>query len=165
MPAGDVLPGGDAADRAIELTTDDRGAASFPAPAWTHVRVVLPDGVRATSGALVPDTCRDARIEVAVRGKTTLFVTFPRGMAAPATLVGEHEGADFLPDRRLPRTVLRREATMPAGGGREVALYRAYVRTDAPPTVTLRLPTKVWGMDRLRMAFDADATRSLDLSK
>jgi len=165
VPAGDVLPGGLPTDAAIALTTDERGVASFAAPAWTHVRVVMPDGVRTRSGTLVPDSCREARIEVAVRGRMAVFVTFPKGQAAPLTLVGEHEGADFTPDRRLPRTVLRREAVMPDGADRQVALYKAYVRTDAPATVTLHLPKKVWGLDRLRMAFEADETRSLDLSK
>jgi len=165
VPAGDVLPGGLPTDAAIALTTDERGVASFTAPAWTHVRVVMPDGVRTRSGALVPDSCRDARIEVAVRGRAAVFVTFPKGQVAPLTLVGEHESADFMPDRRLPRTVLRREAVMPDGTDRQVALYKAYVRTDAPATVTLHLPKKVWGLDRLRMAFEAGETRSLDLSK
>ena len=165
VPAGDVLPGGRLDDAPRSLVTDDRGVAEFTPPAWSHARIALPDGLRPRLGTLIPDTCREARIEVPVLGRTRLLVTFPATMEPPLALVGDHESATFFHDRRLPRTVFRREALMPTGGGRSVAAYSAVYRTDAPSNVALRLPAKVWGLDRLRMTLEPEATKTLDLSK
>jgi hypothetical protein len=165
VPAGDVLPGGQVGDAPLALVTDDKGAVEFAVPAWTHVQIMLPDGLRPRRGTLVPDTCREARIEVPVLGRTRLLITFPATMPAPLALASDHEAATFFYDRRLPRTVFRREAVMEAGGGKQIAVYSAAFRTDAPANVALRLPAKVWGLDRLRMTLVSETTKPVDLSK
>lgn len=165
VPAGDLLPGGHIGDAPLALVTDDKGVVEFAPPAWTHVQVTLPDGIRPRRGTLVPDTCREARIEVPVLGRTRLLITFPAAIPAPLALASDHEAATFFYDRRLPRTVFRREAVMEAGGGKQIAVYSAAFRTDAPPTVALRLPAKVWGLTRLRMTLESETTKPVDLSK
>ncbi len=165
VPAGDVLPGGTRKDAPIPLITDEKGFVEFMPPDWTHVRIALPDGLRSRRGTLVPDTCREARIEVPVLGKTHLLITFPSKVDAPSALASDHEAATLFYDRRLPRTVFRREAVMDTGAGKQVAVYSAAFRTDAPPSVVLRLPMKVWGLDRLRMTLVTETTKTIDLSK
>ena len=103
--------------------------------------------------------------ELPVLGKTRLLVTFPSSIEPPVALASDHEAATFFFDRRLPRTVFRREATMPAGAGRQVAEYSAWFRTDAPASVAVVLPAKVWGLDRLHLTLEPDVTKTIDISK
>jgi cytochrome c peroxidase len=165
VPAGDRLPGAPAGPGPIvTLRTDEDGEVAYTPPAWTHARLVLPDGVASPDGALVPDTCRKARVRVAVRGTVRLWLTLPASVAPPATVVADHMEATLFPDRRRPRTVFRALARTDAGGA-SVTLYRAFVRTDVPPRVALRLPVPRWGVDRLRMTIEADESVRLDLTR
>lgn len=165
VPAGDRLPGADAADRDGWFERSDAsGVIRYRPPAWTHVRLVLPDGVAAVDGALVPDTCREATVRVAVHGQVRLVLTMPPKVPAPATVVADHVDAKVFPDLRMPRTVFRRMTALNVGD-KEVALYVAAMRTDVPPRVALRLPVRVWGLDRLRVTLDPKDEVRLDLSK
>ncbi|MCC7136822.1 MAG: c-type cytochrome [Planctomycetes bacterium] len=165
VPAGDRLPGADAADRDGWFERSDAsGVIRYRPPAWTHVRLVLPDGVAAVDGALVPDTCREATVRVAVHGQVRLVLTMPPKVPAPATVVADHVDAKVFPDLRMPRTVFRRMTVLNVGD-KEVALYVAAMRTDVPPRVALRLPVRVWGLDRLRVTLDPKDEVRLDLSK
>jgi mono/diheme cytochrome c family protein len=165
LAAGDRLPGAQA-DRGpiATLRTDAEGRVEYAPPPWTHVRLVLPDGVASPDGPLVPDTCRRARVRLDVRGTVRLWLTLPAGVEPPATVVGDHVEATLFPDRRRPRTVFRALARTDAGGS-SVTLYTALVRTDAPPRVALRLPAPRWGVDRLRMTIEAGRDVRLDLTR
>ena len=133
VAAGDRLPGLDPIDLdGWVVRTDDAGWISYEPPLSTHVRVLLPDGLRVDRGALVPDTCRESVIEVPVNGRVRVLVTMPTGVAAPPTLVAEHVEARIFPDRRRPRTVLRLESVMPVGGARS--------RSTAPRVGPTRRP-------------------------
>ena len=165
IAAGDRLPGIDPNDLdGWKARTDEAGWISYEPPLSTHVRVVLPDGLRAETGALVPDTCREAVIAVPVHGRVHLLVTLPAGVAAPPTIVAVHVDAQVFPDRRRPRTVFRPEG-MTKAGDKLVALYGAPERTDVPPRVLLHLPVRAWGMDQLHLTLDPARTTRLDLSK
>ena len=163
-PAGDALPGAFPAV-ARTLVTDDAGRVEFTPGATTHVRVVLEGGLRPVGGALVPDTCRSATIQIPVRGRCRVLAVLPAGEAVPAALVAEHPEARFFPDRRTPRTILRLEAQDTIGDGRVVAMYAGSLRTDVPARSVLRLPTAAWGLDRLRVVLDPEETVKVDLSK
>jgi hypothetical protein len=163
-PAGDVLPSG-AGEQPIALTSDAEGYVEFAPFRTTHARVVFEGGLRPVGGAFVPDTCRSATLRIPVRGTTRLVVTLPKGRVAPEAIVAEHPGALFFPDRRTPKTLLRRVSALDLADGRTLALYSAPFRTDVPSSAVLRLPEKTWGLDRLHLALGPDTTGRLDLSK
>jgi cytochrome c peroxidase len=166
-PAGDVLPAlpGAAADEPRDLVADAEGRLELAPFAATHARVLLEGGLEPDGGSLVPDTCREAVLRVPVRGSARLLVTFRLGAVVPDALVLEHPKASFRARGRTPRTLLRRESLTAAPDGRPQALYSAPLRTDVPATAVLRLPVPAWGLERLTLAFSADETRTLDLSR
>jgi len=165
IPAGDRLPGADPKDAdGWVAMTDESGVVTFEPPLWTHVRLLLADGVEPFAGSMVPDTCRDATIVVPVQGKVRMLVTMPKGVAAPTAVVAEYVEAKIFPDRRRPRSILRRESSLVVGE-KEVAVYTAPFRTDLPPRVSVRLPVPAWGMERLRATLDPREEYRLDLSR
>ncbi|MBL9088061.1 MAG: c-type cytochrome, partial [Planctomycetia bacterium] len=165
VPAGDRLPGARPDDlRGKDLVTDDDGRVAFAMPRFTHVELRFADGLRPAAGALVPDTCREAVVALPVKGRVGMFLTLPAGVEAPLGVEAVHDTAQVFPDRRYPRTVLRREAVQTVGG-KVVAYYRAPFRTDVPPRAALVLPVRTWGMDRMRLTLEADADVRLDLSR
>lgn len=165
VPAGDRLPGARPEDRrGVDLVTDDDGRATFPMPRFTHVELRFADGLRPAAGTLVPDTCREAVVALPVKGRVGMFLTLPEGVEAPLGIEAVHDTAQVYPDRRYPRTVLRREAVQTVGG-KAVAYYRAPFRTDVPARTSLVLPVRTWGMDRMRFTLEADKDVRLDLSR
>jgi cytochrome c peroxidase len=163
LPDGDRLPGAVEADaKGRDFTTDDDGRISYDPPRWTHVQIVLADGLKPASGTFVPDTCREATIRVPVRGQVAMFLTLPAGVAPPAVVEARHETSLLYPDRRFPRTVFRRETAQEVGG-KTIALYRAPFRTDLPTRVTIALPMRAWGLDALHMSLDPAKELRLDL--
>jgi hypothetical protein len=164
VPAGDVLPGferREAAERALE--TDENGRVAFTPPHATHTRILLPDGLVPAGGDLVPDTCRDVRVVVPIRGRARLTVTFPKGAVAPETLVVRHADTMVFPDRRLPTTILRRTSAEPAADGTLKAEYDGTYRTDVGESGDLVLPTPFLGMSTLRLFLDPASASSLRL--
>jgi cytochrome c peroxidase len=140
VPEGDTLPGDVARTSApLRLVTDTKGWVAYVPPLRTHGRIVLPDGLAPEGGPLVPDTCVEADIRVPVDGRTRLVVAFPEAVKAPDRLLAQHEGVMRLPGHDAPRTVFVLSGSMRAAG-RDVAVYEAWLRTDVPPTVVLRLP-------------------------
>jgi hypothetical protein len=163
-PAGDDLPA--PGERApVHLVTDGDGVVEFAPFATTHARVVLEGGLRPLGGALIPDTCRSATVRIPVRGLARLAVMIPAGEAVPDAFVAEHPMARLFPDRRTPRTILRRVASTDLADGRSVALYSAPFRTDVPAVSPVKLPRTVWGMDRIQLRLDPEERASLDLTK
>ena len=88
---------------------------------------------------LIPDTCRAATIQTAIKGEMQVVVTFPSEWPAPPMIVAEHPSAVNAAGRLAPRTVFRRMGTIDTKAGR-VARYSAWVRSDAPPSAVLRFP-------------------------
>ncbi len=141
-----LTPVGDVAARDVvgldtlaPRTTDAKGWIAFPRTHRTHVRVTLPGGMGLRDGALVPDTCRKARVRVPVRGKTSVVVRYPPGAQAPDVLVAVHQGTVVLPGHEAPRTRLERTHTLVSGDVRLVR-YEGWLRTDVPADVWLRVP-------------------------
>ena len=140
VPVGDEIPIARAdGNETIEAVTNDQGWLTFTPPGRTHVRVVLPGGLEPLQGALVPDTCRRAKIKVPVRGRTRLLVTFLPSQKPPRFLAAEHQGGRVLQGHPTPRTrfALEKVATVKR---RAVAQYEGWVRSDVPPSVHLRIP-------------------------
>jgi hypothetical protein len=165
IPAGDRLPGADPRDAEGSVAmTDEHGFVTVEPPLWTHVRVQLPDGIEPIGGSMVPDTCRDATIALPVAGTVRMLITMPKGVEAPAAVVADYVEARVFPNRHRPRSVLRRESSLVVGE-KELAVYSAPFRTDVPPRVSLRLPIKAWGVDRLRITLDPRDDARLDLSR
>ena len=80
---------------------------------------------------------------IPLRGMGRLRVTFPEDAPVPELLELEHDGADFRPDQRLPRTVLRLEGSAETHFGASVAVYWAWIRTDVPAEATLLVPKNI----------------------
>jgi cytochrome c peroxidase len=140
VPAGDTLPGDvPCASRPLELVTDERGWIEYAPPMRTHVRLVLAEGLEPVGGDLVPDTCDRAEVVLPVRGRTALVVTFAAGMEAPDRIVVEHATEMELPKPMVPRSVLVRESDVTVGG-RSVARYAGWLRTDLSRDVRVLLP-------------------------
>jgi cytochrome c peroxidase len=140
VPAGDTLPGDvPCASRPLELTTDERGWIQYAPPMRTHVRLVLPESLEPVGGDLVPDTCHRADVVLPVRGRTAVVVTFPAGVEPPDRLALEHATEMDLPRPMVPRSVLVRESDV-AVGGRSVARYAGWLRTDLSRDVRVLLP-------------------------
>ncbi|MDA1195033.1 MAG: c-type cytochrome, partial [Planctomycetota bacterium] len=130
------------------LRTDDKGLIEFCNRRTTHTRLALPGGLVPTDGALVPDSCRKARVRVPVRGRTTLLVRFGDGVEPPAVLAAEHLGTIELPGHDRPRTRFARGDVLDLGRGTLVR-YEAWLRTDVPASVQLRVP----GLDEAKSHF------------
>jgi len=141
-----LTPVGDNAARDVQglgalptQTTDARGWIAFPRTSRTHVRITLPGGMGLRDGALVPDTCRKARVRVPVRGKTAIVVRYPAGVPVPDVLVAVHQGTIVLPGHEAPRTRLERTHVITSGDVR-IVRYEGWLRTDVPSDVLLRVP-------------------------
>ncbi len=160
---GDRMPGW-SEDRRVarRVTTDADGAFEFEPGQTTHVRLALPDGLPATGGLLVPDTCARAVVEVPVDGRVTLVLSLAPGANAPERLVAEHEGTMRLPGHLPPRTVLTR-ASLHELGGRRLASYEGWLRTDVPPRVIVRVPGDRRADPDHRVTLVAGKTVRLDL--
>lgn len=139
LPAGDTLPREEAQKDAITVTTDAKGWFAFAPPAFTHVRMVLPDGLVPLGGDLVPDSCVRAVVKVPVRGHATVAVLVNKGRSLPETIYAEHLGGLRFEGHEAPRTVLTRTHVLEADGHR-ILRYRGWFRTDVQPAVTFDLP-------------------------
>jgi hypothetical protein len=140
VPAGDTLPGDlPRTSPSLDLVTDERGCVEYAPPFRTHARLVLPQGLEPTGGTLVPDTCRRADVVLPVSGRLALVVTFPAGTPGPSRLVLEHETEMAVPAPLVPRTVVELESSILVGG-RTVARYVGWFRTDVSPRARLRPP-------------------------
>ncbi len=171
VPVGDPQPIKRArGDRAITLRTDARGEIVYQPPARTHMRVVLPNDVPVSGSALIPDTCREATVQVPLAGQMTFIVTFPSDLPAPTVMVADHPSAPNTAGRPSPRTLFKRSEVVKLKDG-HVAKYRGWVRSDLPTTVTLRMP----GMTRnrrsperrhahLSLVLEPGATKRIDLT-
>ena len=146
VPAGDVLPGYSAPEaEPRRLTTGRDGSLVFAPPHATHVRVVLAGGLYPSDGALVPDTCREGRVRVPVRGTATLRVRFAKDAKAPESLVARLHGATCFPNGRGPVSVFaRRAAPLPGTEGGDApageVVYEAPFRTDVGTAADVLIP-------------------------
>ncbi len=172
VPVGDPQPiKRGRGDRALTLRTDSRGEVVYTPPARTHMRVVLPDDIPVTNSPLVPDTCREATVQVPLAGRMTFVVTFPKDLPAPPVLIAQHPTAPVSSAQpRRARTLFRRGEVVELKDGR-VAKYKGWVRSDIPKAVTLKMP----GMTRnrrnaqmrhahLSLMLEAGTTRRIDLT-
>ncbi|MDF1701134.1 MAG: cytochrome c peroxidase [Planctomycetota bacterium] len=143
VPVGDPIPArlkaGEDPDGSIVLRTNSAGVIRFKPRGRTHMRVVLPDDIPTINSPLIPDTCRAATIQTAIKGEMQVVVTFPSEWPAPPMIVAQHPSAVNAAGRLAPRTVFRRTGTIDTKDGR-VARYSAWVRSDAPPSAVLRFP-------------------------
>ncbi len=137
--AGDTLPGAPAQRETLRLVTDGDGWVSYAPPLSTHVRVVLEGGLQPEGGCWIPDTCTSTRVTLPISGTGHIRVTMPADAPVPETLELAHEGATIFPDRREPKTTLRKDAVVEVSG-EKIVVYSGVVRTDVLPTSTLRLP-------------------------
>jgi hypothetical protein len=143
VPAGDVLPGfsrGDGGSRSFE--TDASGAIEFEPGRTTHTRVILQKGLPLLGGDLVVDTCRGARLIVAVAGRTSISVAVTEGVEPPSSLEARHFGAATFPGLVVPSTVLTRTMVVDDGTGPNRAWYEGPRRVDVGPDVEFLWPTK-----------------------
>jgi hypothetical protein len=140
VPEGDLLPQADAARGAApSIVSDAEGWIEFAPSQRTHVRLGLPEGLVPAGGPLIPDACRETVVVLPVDGRVTLVVAFEVSEPAPSRLVAEHELTMRLPGHAAPRTVLERVAQHEVGG-RVVASYAGWLRTEVPAEVILRFP-------------------------
>ena len=137
--AGDRLPGAPKQRETLRLVTDGDGWASYVPPLSTHVRVVLEGGLQPEGGCWIPDTCSSTRITLPITGTGHVRVTMPADAPVPETLELAHSGATIFPDRREPKTTLRRDAVVESGGAK-IAVYSGWVRTDVNPISILKMP-------------------------
>jgi cytochrome c peroxidase len=152
VPEGDVMPSGTALPTSV--TTDERGYLEFAPPTRTHTRLVLPEGLLPVGGALVPDSCLGAEIQVPVDGRARFLVSFDAGEAVPERIVAEHDNPHRLIGDAAPRTLFLRQTSLPARGASVVA-YEGWHRTDASDEVRVRLPGEPVGAER-RVTLAAD---------
>lgn len=147
------------------LATDEKGWVEFAQRRTTHAQLVLPEGLVPRGGAFVPDSCREARITVPVRGHVRINVRLHVVTDAPETIVAEHVDASVLPGHAVPRTLFTRGVTIGGGPGATSRLvtYRARRRTDVPTRVRLRVPGRHGASVEIDLA-DADG-RTFDLSR
>ena len=155
VAAGDVLPGfSPSEDGPRPFTTDASGAVEFAPGRTTHVRVVLASGLPLLGGDLVVDTCRGARLIVAVAGRAYLSVPVAEGVEPPPTLEARHLEAATFPDHRVPRTVLTRATVAEDGAGPKSAWYEGPRRLDAGSRVEFAWPAKSGPPTTLRGELD-----------
>jgi len=141
--------------------TDARGWVEFTNRRTTHTRVTLPGGLVPLQGALVPDSCRQAKVRVPVRGRAELVVHFPAGAKPPAVLAAEHVGTLVLPGHDVPRTRFTRGKVLELGRS-QVVRYSGWLRTDVPPTVNVRIPGLA--ETHSEVVLDRDTPARLDLT-
>ena len=156
-PVGDRLPGAQTLDGSAErtLTTNADGEIEFAPGNRTHVRLDLPDGLRAPQGGWIPDSCEALTLRLPVEGVATLLLVGPSGDAAVARLAAVTESRPLEPGLRtklaeyapqlldgLRRRVatFTREASLDAPGKR-VTVYKAWVPAGAPEQVLVDVPT------------------------
>jgi hypothetical protein len=150
VPAGDALPG--ASERTcptVDAVTDADGRFEFVPVRRTHVRIVLPEGLRARQGEWVPDTCEALDLTLPVRGRAVAAVEWPAGDDPPARLPATlrwPRGAEPAPDPVAPpwarptsRALFLLEDARTLGG-RVVARYATWVRADWPKVAGLEVP-------------------------
>lgn len=147
-PAGDSVPGGSPQGPG-SLLTDARGRIEFVPGGCTHTRLLLPRGVRAEGGNLVPDTCRSATVVVPVLGtcRVTLVLHGPQpacrqllayaGQWLPEVVTGQG-GAPLLRVEPDP-VVLDLRDDSNARFGMHEACYETWVLRDRA-SVVLRHP-------------------------
>jgi cytochrome c peroxidase len=164
VPEGDVLPGRARGSQPLDVVTDEEGWLDIVPGATTHTRLVLPDGLVAVGGALVPDTTPRARIQIPVDGRVTVVVAFESYAPAPERLALEHEGTMRLPGHLAPRTLLKRIAVTPLGA-REIASYEGWRRTDVPPEAIVRMPGDGRPRADHRVKLTGEKTLKLDLGE
>jgi cytochrome c peroxidase len=88
VPAGDSLPGDvplTSPERVLE--TDADGVIEFAPSRKTHVRLILPSGLRAPQGQWIPDTCERLDLALPVEGRATLLLTTPNDCEAMERLL------------------------------------------------------------------------------
>ena len=85
-PAGDLATPKAGRAAPFVRTTDAHGRLEFPVTSHTHVRMELPNGLAVRGGAWVPDTCREAKLVVLVRGRARLAFVAPLDMELPETI-------------------------------------------------------------------------------
>lgn len=165
VPEGDVLP---AEQRGLPgermATTDAKGWIRFVPSDRTHVRIVLPDGLPITDGALIPDTCRKTSLRVPVKGRVALLVSAPKGAVAPDTLVAEHLWGNAIPGHTAPRTRLQATRRLEVGSA-QLVRYEGWMRTDVPARVALRLPGDRAGLNAPELVLRAGEELRVSLTR
>lgn len=162
-PASDpVSRHADSAVREEVHHTDADGWIRFAPPARIHTRLALPGGLEPVGGALIPDTCRKARIVLPVRGRVSLALVLPAGRKPPAHLDARHTEAFVLPGHPVPRTRLERTHWLDAGGVR-VARFEGWRRADVPPHAVVRIPGA--GQPPIPVVLDPRAAPAIDLTR
>ncbi len=119
--------------------TDANGWVEFTNRRTTHTRITLPGGLIPLQGALIPDSCREAKLVVPVRGRTEIVVRFPAGAKPPAVLAADHLGTFVLPGHDIPRSRFTRGEVLKLGRS-HVVRYSGWMRTDVPATVRMHVP-------------------------
>ena len=152
VPEGDPLPNSGGVLVPADLVTDADGRLKFRTTNRTHVRLVLPEELLPHGGALIPDTCPEAEVQLTVRGRGTLVVTFPADTPAPPNLTMRHLDGEIA--RQWPRqgnqvpfggllldtkTTWERRSVVRVGG-HDVARYEGWVRSFDDPTVLFVVP-------------------------
>jgi len=166
VPVGDPIPDPRANDERLALRTDGTGSVSYRPGARTHMRIVLPDEIPVEGGDLVPDTCDAARIVVPVSGRMSFLVTFPAQSTPPELIAGEHFQAPVLKGHPMKRTRFVRGPVVEVGG-KKVARYEGWVRSDVGGQVALLVPgigPKTKRANHLRFVMQAGAEIRVDLT-
>ncbi len=180
-PVGDPLPG-TAGTRRV-MTTDAKGKIEFEHGATTHTELGLPEDLIPVGGPLVPDTCRNAKVRVPIKGRMKLTLTFSKDHEVPEKIVARHGPGFSRRGFRVERRV-NGEVTVVGGNGlqrpvtnfirtgvvtvkdTQVARYEGWVRADAVPQVVLEVPGIIDGPKKHRpsLVLAPDQEMRLDLS-
>ena len=175
LPEGDRLPGdAPATSPERDLETDAEGFLEFQPPRRTHARLVLPDGLRLAQGEWVPDTCERADLVTPVRGRSFVAVRFPAGAEPPKRLAAAFaESRTATSGREAPfalpwaqpasRAIFLLEGVVSVGG-RPLARYASWVRSDAPKSATLEVPVGA-ALERRGVSLEAGRQTRLDLEQ
>ncbi len=143
--SGDAVPvKGKTMDDTWTGVTNSSGWVRYPPPAGTHARVVFADGLQVIGSPLIPDTCREATVQIPSRGRMSFVVVFPEEYPAPPALVLEHRGLPKTESGYI-RSTFPRVGSVKTDGTR-VARYSGWVRTDCDKVAWLKLP----GLQRSR---------------
>jgi cytochrome c peroxidase len=163
--AGDRAWKGAARPEPRTVRADEEGRIEFVPTPFTHVRLTLPDGLEVREGALIPDTCKEARITVPVHGRIGLALVVPTGVEAPGELrvyqvalgsfvevmhggrigIGVEDESQAPPAGDAPRVVTPKPLRFTRSGSPELAergvtLYEGWVPANGSSTVLFRLP-------------------------
>ncbi len=133
-PEGDTLPVGKTVPRHVRIArTDEDGVLEFDSGDRTHTRLRLVNDTDPFGGALIPDTSRQAFVELDVAGRAVFHVLFRRYADMPTVLPFRHmRNADVV--TRAYRIGHEKVAT----GYR--ATYEGWVRSERSELVALELP-------------------------